>query len=113
VPDPSDQERLARLEERIDAAKKAQEPGPKVATQISQAHQAWRMIVELVVGIGIGVSIGYGFDVLFGTSPWLLVLFTLLGFAAGVNVMLKTAKELQNEAMKDTKVPGAGTDEGK
>ena len=61
------------------------------------------MIVELVVGILIGSGIGYGLDVFFGTLPWFLVPFTLLGFAAGVNVMLKTAKELQEEqAVQDT-----------
>jgi len=56
----------------------------------------------------IGVGIGYGLDVLFGTMPWFLVPFTLLGFAAGVNVMLKTAKELQEENTAET----AEMDEG-
>ncbi len=92
-----DKARLDRLEQRIAAAKKAQEPTRKVETKFSQAQQGWRMIVELVVGILIGTGIGYGLDVLFGTMPWFLVPFTLLGFAAGVNVMLKTAKELQEE----------------
>ena len=98
APDPS---RLNQLEERIAAAKKAQEPEPKEQSKVSQAQHAWRMIIELTVGIGIGVGIGYGLDVLFGTMPWFLVSFTLLGFAAGVNVMLKTAKELQEENAAD------------
>ena len=33
-------------------------------------------------------------DVLLGTEPWLMVTFTLLGLAAGVNVMLRTAREI-------------------
>jgi ATP synthase protein I len=101
-----DKDRLARLEQRIAAAKKEQEPTRKAETKFSQAQQGWRMIVELVVGILIGTGIGYGLDVLFGTLPWFLVPFTLLGFAAGVNVMLKTAKELQEEHA----APGAGKD---
>ncbi len=105
APDPN---RLSELEQRIAAAKKAQEPEPKEQSKISQAHHAWRMIVELTVGIAIGVGIGYGLDVLFGTMPWFLVPFTLLGFAAGVNVMLKTAKELQEENTAET----AEMDEG-
>lgn len=100
--DAPDPERLNRLEERIAAAKKTQEPEPKVISKVSQAQHAWRMIVELTVGIAIGVGIGYGLDVLFGTMPWFLVPFTLLGFAAGVNVMLKTAKELQEDNAVDT-----------
>jgi ATP synthase protein I len=106
APDPG---RLARLEERIAEVKRAQEPPPRDVSKVSQAHTAWRMIVELIVGIGIGVGIGYGLDVLFGTMPWFLVPFTFLGFAAGVNVMLKTAKELQAQNTADT----AGMDEGK
>ena len=106
APDPN---RLSELEQRIEAARKAQEPAPREQSTVSQAQHAWRMIVELTVGIGIGVGIGYGLDVLFGTMPWFLVPFTLLGFAAGVNVMLKTAKELQDENTAND----AGTDEGK
>ncbi|HHI71308.1 MAG TPA: F0F1 ATP synthase subunit I [Rhodobacteraceae bacterium] len=107
--DAPDPDQLRKLEQRIAAAKKAQEPEPKEQSKASQAQQAWRMIVELVVGIGIGVGIGYGLDVLFGTSPVFLVPFTFFGFAAGVNVMLKTARELQEENAADD----AGTNEGK
>lgn len=107
--DAPDPERLARLDDRIAKAKKTQEPEPKKDAQYSQAQHAWRMVVELVVGIAIGTGIGYGLDVLFGTLPWFLVLFTLLGFAAGVNVMLKTARELQ----KDNAAEAASRDEGK
>lgn len=55
---------------------------------------AWRMVIELVTGLGVGFGIGYGLDMLFGTLPLFLVLFVLLGFAAGVRVMLGTAREL-------------------
>lgn len=55
---------------------------------------AWRMVIELVTGLGVGFGIGYGLDVLFGAMPLFLVLFVLLGFAAGVRVMLGTAREL-------------------
>ncbi|KPU82678.1 ATP synthase F0 subunit I [Marinosulfonomonas sp. PRT-SC04] len=94
APDPN---RLNELSERIAAAKKLHEPKPKTLSTVGQAQHAWRMIIELVVGIGIGTGIGYGLDVLFGTMPWFLVPFTLLGLAAGVNVMLRTAKELQED----------------
>jgi len=109
VPGMSDKERLDRLNARIAAAKKAQSPEPRTATKASQAQQAWRMIVELVTGILIGTGIGYGLDAFFGTSPWFLVPFTLLGFAAGVNVMLKTAKELQESPAERA---GGDEDEG-
>jgi len=35
-----------------------------------------------------------GLDALFGTRPLLLTVFTLLGFAAGVKTMIRTAREV-------------------
>ncbi len=97
--DPDPDERLRRLEERIEAVKKAQKPPPRAATEgISQAGLAWQMIVELVTGLAIGFGIGFGLDWVFGTRPLFLVLFVLLGFGAGVNVMLGTARKVQKEA---------------
>lgn len=62
---------------------------------------AWRMVTELVAGLGIGFGIGYGLDSLLGTRPLLMVLFILLGFAAGVQTMLRTANEVQAARRKD------------
>jgi ATP synthase protein I len=91
-PDPV---RLQRLDEKIAAAKRAIEPKPTVEDHYSAASQGWRMVIELVAGLGIGFGVGYGLDTLFGTMPIFLVLFILLGFAAGVRTMLRTAQEIQ------------------
>ena len=53
------------------------------------------MVTELVAGLVIGLCIGFGLDSLFGTLPIFLVLFVLLGFAAGVKTMLRSAQALQ------------------
>jgi ATP synthase protein I len=94
VSDDDPKKRLAELEARI-AAAKGVEDKPHQEEHYSQAQQGWRMVIEMVSGLGIGFGIGYGLDALFGTQPFLMVLFTLLGFAAGVNVMMRTAKEFQ------------------
>lgn len=96
----SDRERLQDLEARIRAAKgqvedSQQEPGED---HHSQLEVVWRMVIELVAGLGIGFGMGYGLDWLFGTLPIFLVLFTLLGFAAGVRTMLRSAAEIQQKA---------------
>lgn len=93
--DDPDHDRLKALEERIRAAKQAEEPGPRKDEHYSMAQHAWRMVIELVAGLAIGCGIGYGLDALFGTLPIMLVLFTLLGFAAGVKTMMRTAREIQ------------------
>ena len=95
--DPAEKHRLERLEKRIGALKGAKAPVPRMEDHHNQAHLAWRMVIELVAGIVIGLGIGYGLDVLLGTMPVFLVLFVLLGFAAGVRVMLRSVKELQQD----------------
>ena len=39
--------------------------------------------VSLVAATAIGLAIGYGLDRWLGTSPWLTLIFTLFGIAAG------------------------------
>ncbi|WP_372605005.1 AtpZ/AtpI family protein [Actibacterium sp.] len=105
--DPADKERLAALETRIAELKKAQDPGKAHQEEhYSQANLAWRMVIELVAGLGIGFVIGYGLDTLFGTTPILMVIFIMLGFAAGVKTMLRSAAEIQEKASAE-----AGNDE--
>lgn len=100
--DPDQQQRLKRLEDRIDAAKgRHTTPEPRSDEHYSQAQLAWRMVIELVAGLGIGFGIGYGLDVLFGTLPLLMVLFTMLGLAAGVKTMLRSAQEVQLKKMAE------------
>ncbi len=55
------------------------------------------MVVDLVAGVGVGFATGYGLDVFFGTRPLIMIVLTLLGFGAGINLMLKTAKELKQQ----------------
>lgn len=96
--DPEDKARLDALSKRIEAAKGAGKPASKVEEHHSQAQAGWRMVTELVTGLLIGFGIGYGLDAFFGTLPVFLVLFTLAGFAAGVRVMMRTAREIQDQA---------------
>ena len=99
--DPVDKERLAQLEKRIDEMKGVSAPRSKIEEHHSQAHLAWRMVIELVAGLGIGFGIGYGLDWLFGTLPIFLILFVLLGLAAGIKTMLRSAQEIQSRKLAD------------
>ncbi|MDF0601774.1 AtpZ/AtpI family protein [Psychromarinibacter sp. C21-152] len=101
--DPTSGAQLKRLGERIDALKKDKAPKPRQDTTQAAggAELAWRMVIELVAGIVIGFGIGYGLDYLFGTLPILLVLFTLFGFAAGVQTMMRTARAAQDKAARE------------
>ena len=112
VSEPSDDERLRQLEKRIATLRKERltPARPHQDEHYSKANVAWRMVIELVAGLGIGFGIGYGLDSLFGTMPLLMVLFILLGFVAGVQTMLRTAKEVQATARKDGAARKEATD---
>ena len=97
--DPDDSDRLAALQARIDAAKDAHAPKPRTPDPHSQAQLAWRMVIELVAGLGIGFGIGYGLDALLGTAPFLMIIFIFLGLAAGIKTMMRSAKEVQDKQM--------------
>lgn len=108
-PDP---ERLRALEKRLEQLRgKPKATRSAAAKGLSQGEVAWRMVIELSTGIVVGVGIGYGLDRLFGTLPILLAIFALLGFAAGVRVMLGTARELGMGRAPD-RTGDAGDDEG-
>ena len=106
--DDDQKQRMAQLEAKIDAAKKAKQPKPRADADVSGGELAWRMVIEMVSGLGIGFGIGYGLDSLLGTIPIFLVLFTLLGLVAGVKVMLRSAQEAQ---AKQTAADAAEKDE--
>ena len=95
MPNEPDSDRLKALEARIDRIK-GKPVGAKTNTVkgFSQGEVAWRMIIELVTGMLLGMGIGYGLDAAFGTLPLFLVIFSLIGFAAGIRTMLGTAKQL-------------------
>jgi ATP synthase protein I len=97
--DDRETDRLRALEERIAKAKRANDPKPHTEEHYSQAHLAWRMVIELVAGLLIGFGIGYGLDTLLGTLPVFMMLFTMLGFAAGVQTMVRSAREIQKKQM--------------
>ena len=101
VTDPDQNQKLSELEDRIAAAKDAQAPKPRMDEHYSQAQLAWRMVIELVAGLGIGFGMGYGLDWLLGTSPWLMIVFIFLGLAAGIQTMMRSAREVQAKQMAD------------
>jgi ATP synthase protein I len=93
---------IKALTERLDKLKNSKAEQTLADDHYNQAHMAWRMVIELVAGLVIGFGIGWGLDFVFNTRPIFLVLFIILGMAGGVNVMLRTAKEIGiNQGLKN------------
>jgi ATP synthase protein I len=83
--------RLQRLGERLareEARRPSDGPGENRATAASGYAKGLRLASEFVAGVLVGAGLGLLIDREFGVSPWGLIVFVLLGFAAGVlNVM--------------------------
>ena len=99
--DEPDPDRLRALSAKLDKIRaKPVEVKAQTVKGFSQGEVAWRMIIELCTGMFLGMAIGYGLDVLLGTLPIFLIIFSGIGFAAGVKTMLGTARAM-NETLKE------------
>jgi len=64
------------------------EAGPSSRSDPSAIARGFRLSTELVAAVLVGAFIGWALDWWLGISPWGMIVFLLLGFAAGVvNVM--------------------------
>ena len=88
----SNQENLDQLDRKIEEFKsKKEENRPK---RLKVQNDGWRMVIELVTGMILGVSLGMALDYVVGSEPIFLIVFSLLGFMAGVKTMIATAKKM-------------------
>jgi ATP synthase protein I len=82
--------RLQRLGDRLARQKVSEkvEAGSGPRSDPSALARGFRLSTELVAGVLVGAFIGWALDKWLGISPWGMIVFLLLGFAAGVvNVM--------------------------
>ena len=83
---------------KAEAQSKSGQRTPEDGRRGSALSQAMKIAIELVVGLGVGGFIGKVLDDQLGTKPWLLILFIILGFAAGMLNVVRTAQRMQKEA---------------
>ena len=86
-----DQE-LRRRREALDARLGIDAPPPARRNAAkSDLARGLKLSSEFIAGIVVGALIGYLFDRFLGTSPFGLIVFLMLGFAAGIlNVLRET-----------------------
>lgn len=105
---PADREairqRSSELGKKLDAinAKKAEAERQLETARQTAFGQAFKFSAELIVGVGVGGVLGWALDRQFGTAPWLMTLLVMLGFAAGLLNVIRSARKAQaeNEALQ-------------
>jgi ATP synthase protein I len=74
-------------------------PGPAPQTSMtSQIGTTYRVFVELLAGVLVGGGLGWLLDQTFGTRPWLLLAFLLLGIVAGFWNVFRVARRMAADA---------------
>jgi ATP synthase protein I len=86
--------RLKHLGERLDrieSSKPAEHAAPRSQDSASGMARGLRLSTELVAGVIVGAAVGWVLDRLLGISPWGFIVFMLLGFAAGILNVMRSA----------------------
>lgn len=111
-PKNSDRSDLDAFGERLARHRDKTSPQSKLAKRLksppgSALGLAFRVAVELVSALAVGLGIGWLLDSWLGTKPWLMIVFIVLGGAAGVLNVYRMAsgygydKPAENEDPKD------------
>ena len=100
-PSVSETKALDDLDRRLEAARTRENQTGPAAEKTGKASMSgmglgMRMATELVAGAGVGTGIGWGIDHMVGSSPWATVVFSVLGWVAGIMNAYRAVKGLDD-----------------
>jgi ATP synthase protein I len=75
-------------------------PGQRAASEVSAIARGFRLSTELVAGVLVGAGLGWLIDRWLGISPWGMIVFLLLGFAAGVLNVMRAAGVVRTNSLE-------------
>jgi ATP synthase protein I len=92
--------RLSDLGEKLGKAGVPQQAQSPAGAGVDEARgralgMGFGIAAQLVAGVGIGGLFGYSLDRWLATAPWLMALFLVFGFAAGLMSVIRTAREME------------------
>jgi ATP synthase protein I len=99
----ADKSDLADFAQRLQQKQQSLEgPEERGSSRGTSMGIAFRLVTELVAGLVVGGGIGFLLDKWLGTGPIFLLIFFVLGVAAGTLNVFRTAKQLAAEAERDS-----------
>ena len=84
----------ARIRRARETEKVGQASQGNAARDMSGLSRGLRLGSEFIAAILVGAGIGYLLDLWLKTGPWLLLVFLMIGFAAGVLNVTRSAAEM-------------------
>ena len=69
----------------------------KSGSNVTSIGKALKISTELVAAVVVGSIIGFLLDSWFGTKPLLTIIFFIMGVAAGILNVFKSAKRMQKK----------------
>ncbi len=61
-----------------------------------QLLEASTVGLNMVLSTFVGLAMGYGLDSFFHTSPWLTIIFLIIGIITGFRELFRLAKKQEN-----------------
>jgi ATP synthase protein I len=86
--------RLTSLDERLKRAERVEGERKPAAESKTVVRSAGTLLAQNLVGMPLGgFVVGFLFDQLFGTVPWIALALMFIGFAGGVLQLMKSTKQ--------------------
>lgn len=89
-------DRIARAQANRSAGQNR--PAGRAVGQATTMSRGLRLGTEFIAAIVVGLGAGYLLDQWLKTTPWLMLVMLLLGFAAGVLNVVRSASEMNRAA---------------
>lgn len=97
---------LEDLDERLRKARGEQDQRESKPSRSRPIGQALRLATEMASALFVGAALGWFLDKWLGTRPLLLLLFLVLGMAAGMLTAYRTATRMQGAGEGDDQKDG-------
>ncbi len=93
---------MPRPAHRTDVTRSAIDPAARTGKRAYNALSASSVGLEMGLCVAIGMLGGYYLDKYLGTTPWMLMLFMVLGLVAGFRSVVRAIKRADVAAAEDT-----------